>query len=318
MSVPQSGQQPVMIHLSNLSKHYGQHVALRDLTLDVPAGITGLLGPNGAGKSTLIKLLLGLVRITRGEGTILGYPLGQQRNELLSRVGYVPEDDCYIPGLSGVEAVQLAARLSRIPSREALRRAHEMLDFCGMGQERYRTVETYSTGMRQKLKFAAALVHDPELLILDEPTAGLDPDERMGMLRRIRRLADHSGKSTLLCTHILPDIESISDYVVILAKGTMRLSQSMADLRKPATPQVVVQIVGDAERFGAHLRHLGVSAEPLSASRYLLHGDVEALSGRVWQWAAECGTTLTRVIPAQTPLQQVFLSAVAENSHAAQ
>ena len=199
--------------------------ALDGVNLQIRPGVTGLLGPNGAGKSTLIKLLLGLVRLTSGSGTVLGCELGKDGRRIREKVGYMPEDDCYIPGMSGVEVVQFAAALSGIPAVEALRRAHEILDFCGMKQERYRIIDTFSTGMRQKIKFAAAIVHDPEFLILDEPTSGLDPEEREALLTRIRLLWSQSGKSVLISTHILPDVQAICDEVVILSNGQVRLSE---------------------------------------------------------------------------------------------
>jgi ABC-2 type transport system ATP-binding protein len=177
-----------VVRLDSLTKHFGPVRVLDDVSMTLDVGVTGMLGPNGAGKSTLIKILLGLLRATSGTGHVLGLDVHQQSREIRERVGYMPEDDCYLPALSGVESVQFAARLCRIPAVEALRRSHEILDFCGAGQERYRDVETYSTGMRQKLKFAQALVHDPPFLILDEPTSGLDPDERDAMLNRIRVL----------------------------------------------------------------------------------------------------------------------------------
>ncbi len=205
-----------VIHLDNITKDYGRFRALEDVSLDIESGVTGLLGPNGAGKSTLIKVLLGLLRLTSGSGRLLGFQLGRNNKEIRANVGFMPEDDCYLYGLSGVESVQLAAQLSCFPAIEGLRRAHEILDFCGMGQERYRAVETYSTGMRQKLRFAQAIVHDPPVLILDEPTSGLDPEERVAMLNRIRRLARDEGKAVVICTHILPDVQAVSDAVVIL------------------------------------------------------------------------------------------------------
>jgi len=170
-------REPV-VQLNEIVKAYGRFCALQKVSMTVGSGITGLLGPNGAGKTTLIKVLLGLVRISSGSGRVLGYDLTRQARAIRQNVGFMPEDDCYIAGLSGVEMVQFAARLSGFAPLESLRRAHEILDFCGVEQERYREVDTFSTGMRQKIKFAQAIVHDPPLLILDEPTAGLDPDER--------------------------------------------------------------------------------------------------------------------------------------------
>ena len=169
-----------LIQLVGLTKDYGSFRALSDVNLQILPGCTGLLGPNGAGKSTLIKVLLGLVRTTAGSGHVLGIPLGSQTTSIRSRIGYMPEDDCYIHGLSGIETLQVAARLTGMESTEAIRRGHEILDFCGAGQERYRAVETYSTGMRQKLRFAMAIVHDPELLILDDEAARICAHEAAG------------------------------------------------------------------------------------------------------------------------------------------
>ena len=207
------------MQVRDIVKHYGRLRALNGVTMSIGPGVTALLGPNGAGKTTLIKVLLGLVRISSGEGTVLGHDLSTEARTIRQNVGFMPEDDCYVAGLSGIEMVQFAARLSGLPRIEALRRSHEILDFCGVEQERYRLVDTYSTGMRQKVKFAQAIVHDPPFLILDEPTAGLDPDERVSMLHRIGTLAHQSGKAVLLSTHILPDVRAICDQVVILGAG---------------------------------------------------------------------------------------------------
>ncbi|MEY4567140.1 MAG: putative transporter ATP-binding protein YxlF, partial [Planctomycetota bacterium] len=167
-----------IFELKGLRKRYGNRLALDHVDVSIGKGITGLLGPNGSGKSTMIKALLGLVRVDEGEGSVLGEPWPNKIRNTRDRIGYLPEEDCFVAGLQGIESVQMMARLSGLPSLEALRRSHEVLDFCDVGQERYRKVETYSTGMRQKLKFAQALVHDPELIILDEPTTGLDPTQR--------------------------------------------------------------------------------------------------------------------------------------------
>ncbi len=172
-----------VIELHNVTKRYKERIALNDVNLQIPNGITGLLGPNGSGKSTLIKSLLGLVKVDQGSRSVLGFPLPDRLRDVRDHVGYLPEDDCFFAGLTGIEALHVMAQLSGLPSREALRRSHEIMDYSDIGGERYRNVETYSTGMRQKLKFAQAMVHDPELLILDEPTTGLDPIQRSGMLR---------------------------------------------------------------------------------------------------------------------------------------
>src|SRR5688500_1878941 len=243
-----------LIDLVEITKDYGRFRALDRVSLQIDSGITGLLGPNGAGKTTLIKVLLGLVKTTAGHGRLLGYELGRQFREIRAHVGYMPEDDCYLHGLTGVECVQFVAQLSRFPGIEGLRRAHEILDFCGLAQERYRKVETYSTGMRQKLRFAQAIVHDPPVLILDEPTSGLDPEERQVMLNRIRLLARDQGKAVLICTHILPDVQAISDSVVILARGRVQVSERLSILSRPASPSLEVRLLGSSDRFLDRIR----------------------------------------------------------------
>jgi len=249
-----------LIELKNLTKDYGKFRALDDVNLQIGDGITGLLGPNGAGKSTLIKVLLGLVRTTSGEGFVLGHSIHSESGAIRGKVGFMPEDDCYMYGQSGIESVQVAGRLSQLPNKEALRRGHEILDFCGMGQERYRNVETYSTGMRQKLRFAMAIVHDPELLILDEPTSGLDPEERETMLNRISILNSKFGKAIILCTHILPDVKVVCDAVTIVAGGKVRLSAPLEELLRSPNPEVMI-------RLGSHPCLLYTSPSPRDRTR---------------------------------------------------
>jgi ABC-2 type transport system ATP-binding protein len=306
----------MLLTLDRITKDYGRLRALDDLSLSVEPGIIGLLGPNGAGKSTLIKLLLGLVRMTSGSGEVLGCRIGREARAIRARVGYMPEDDSFLPGLIGVEMVRFAARLSGLPSVEALRRAHEILDFCGIEQERYRPVETYSAGMRQKLKFAQAIVHDPPLLILDEPTSALDPEERESLLQRIRILASKHGKSVLVSTHILPDVQAICDTVVILAHGRVRLVEKLAVLSRPVSPAYHVRVLGSAERFAERVRREGIDVELQSDDELTVAADGQ-LAGRLWDWAQEAGVSIRTLVPSRNSLEQVFLDAVREEKHAA-
>lgn len=299
-----------VVELVEIDKWYGRVAALRSVSLRLMHGVTGLLGPNGAGKTTLIKVLLGLVRVTRGEGKVLGFDLLREARQIRQLVGFMPEDDCYIAGLSGVEMVQFAARLAGYPARESLRRAHEMLDFCGVEQERYREVDTYSTGMRQKVKFAQAIVHDPPLLILDEPTAGLDPDERVMMLRRIESLARKSHKAVLLSTHILPDVRVICDTVAILAAGEVRVVDSLAALSRPSSPAIHVRAVDDPAALVRCIEQAGgsVTLEADGGLRILARGPEPA--AQVWGWARESGVAIRSLVPSQNSLEQIFLEAV--------
>ncbi len=304
-----------LIELEEITKDYGSFRALDRVSLGVHSGITGLLGPNGAGKSTLIKVLLGLVQTTSGRGRLLDFELGRQNREIRASVGYMPEDDCYLHGLTGVESVQLSGQLSHLPGLEGLRRAHEILDFCGAGQERYRTVETYSTGMRQKLRFAQAIVHDPPILILDEPTSGLDPEERVSMLNRIRLLARDFGKAVLLCTHILPDVQAVSQSVIILAGGRVRVADQLEVLSRPANPGVHVGLLGPAEPFIAALTARGVAVDTTPQGTLRVQGAETQIERMVWSVARDCGVGIKSLRPSRNSLEEIFLNAVREETH---
>ena len=305
-----------LVELKSITKDYGDYRALSNVDLTIRSGITGLLGPNGAGKSTLIKILLGLVRISDGDGHVLGFPIRTSADQIRTHVGYMPEDDCYVHGLSGIESMQVVAQLSRFSATEALRRGHEILDFCGMGQERYRLVETYSTGMRQKLRFAMAIVHDPKLLILDEPTSGLDPEEREAMLNRIRILTRQFQKSVILCTHILPDVQVVCDNVVILAGGAVRISDSLDELCRMPNPSLTVTLSGERDAYRESLKKKGVKSEVVSLRQLRVFGDADALHEHIWSAATESGCVVRGLAPSKNSLEQIFLAAVGEVHHA--
>lgn len=305
-----------LISLQNVVKSYRAMRALDGVSLDILPGITGLLGPNGAGKSTLIKLILGLVNYQSGNGTVLGYELGRSGRQIRSRIGYMPEDDCYIPGMTGVEVVQFSACLSGLPEVEALRRAHEILDFCGMKQERYRAIDTFSTGMRQKTRFAAAIVHDPDFLILDEPTSGLDPEERDALLNRIRLLNRQAGKSILVSTHILPDVQAICENVLILAAGKIVLHDRLANLNRTASPTVFVRVLGDAATLINELQSSGQTVSITLDGAIAVEGEKEAATDAIWAAAAKTGTVVRSLLPALNSLEEIFLATVRESQHA--
>ena len=296
-----------LIELERISKKFGAFSALQDVSLSIQPGVTGLLGPNGAGKSTLIKILLGLLRPTSGAGRVLDFDIVRQARDIRANVGYMPEDDCFLYGLSGVESVQFSAQLSGLPGLESLRRAHEILDYCGVAQERYRSVDTYSTGMRQKLRFAQAIVHDPTLLILDEPTSGLDPEERDIMLRRIQRLAGTHQKTVVICTHILPDVQAVSDSVVILSRGVVRVADRLQTLSRPAEPAVQLRLLGDVSGFVEAAQATGLHAEPTTDGRLILRGPVDQLTAKVWQLAKETKVVVRSLSPARNSLEDIFL-----------
>lgn len=213
---------PPLVELEGVKRSFGKIQALKEVTLSLPAGRIGLVGNNGAGKSTLFKILLGLLRPDSGRGRILGIDVDQSGVELRRRIGYMPEGPVLVPLLTGVEFVSLSGSLYGMPSREAARRAHEVLQYVGLGELRYRRLEEYSLGNSQRLKLAAALVHDPELLLLDEPTDGLDPPGREGLLRLLADLVRETGKSLILSTHLLHDVDRLCDQLVVIEAGEIR------------------------------------------------------------------------------------------------
>ena len=200
--------------LDHVSVSYGTAPALRDVSAVFPNGAVGLLGPNGAGKSTMLKSLLGFIVPTSGRLDVLGLNVAERPLEIRARLGYMPEHDGHVPGMNAVTFVAYCAELAGLPKTDAMQRAHEVLFYVGLGEARYRNLETYSTGMKQRIKLAQALVHDPELLFLDEPTNGMDPKGREEMLELIRDLAHNKGVNLILSSHLLPDVEYTCDHVV--------------------------------------------------------------------------------------------------------
>ena len=308
------------VRLQGVVKRYSHRTVLDCVSCEVPPGITGLVGPNGAGKSTLVRAILGLVRLAAGEVRVFGRDPTRDARVVRQLVGVVPEDECAVPGLAAVEMVRYAARLSGLPGTEALRRAHEVLDWCDAGQERYRPVETLSIGMRQKVAFAAAIVHDPRMVILDEPTNGLDPIERRAMLGRLTTLAHDHGKTIFVSTHVLPDVQAICDRVIVLAAGRVRLEGRLDDLTRPVAPWLRLDVAGSVDACVARLAAAGIHATRIdSGTLHLPAQDAVGLE-RVWQAVREAGVVVRALVPVQERFEDVFLQAIAqpqEVAHAA-
>ncbi len=251
----------MLIKTNGLSKLYGHIEALRNLSIEITEGATGLLGPNGAGKSTLIKVLLGLTPITAGSAQVFDLDVAISGIGIRQSIGYMPENPCLIPEMNAVSLISYFARLSGLPRNDAMQRAHEVLHYVRLGDERYRPIGTYSSGMMQKVKLAQAMVHDPKLILLDEPTTGLDPQGRSEMLDLIKTLSHGIGKSIVFSTHILPDVEYVCDNVVILDRGQLLVQGSIKELLRKDKPEVVVKIKGDEKLFKAVLVKHGYKPE---------------------------------------------------------
>src|SRR5947209_1598015 len=249
-----------LIDLQHVTLRYGRLTALDDVTLRVAPGRIGLLGPNGAGKSTLLKLVMGLLTPSAGTGTVLGHPLGSGDGWRLRRkIGFMPEADALARVLTGVESVALAGELYGMPRKQAQRRAHEVLTYFELEDARYRKLEEYSTGMKQRLKLAQALIHDPPVLLLDEPTSGLDPAGREAMLRLLFRLGRDHDKSLVLSTHLLGDVEQVCEQVVILYAGKVRGQGGVRELCARRHDRYRLQLQGDPTRFLEEMALEGVT-----------------------------------------------------------
>jgi ABC-2 type transport system ATP-binding protein len=246
-----------MIQTEALTKRYGSVTAVSELSVDVEPGVVGLIGANGAGKSTLIKMVLGLLPATSGRATVLGLDVATEGAAIRERVGYMPEHDCLPPDVSATELVVHMARMSGLPRAAARERTADTLRHVGLYEERYRSIGGYSTGMKQRVKLAQALVHDPQLVLLDEPTNGLDPAGRDDMLGLIRRIGTEFGISVLVASHLLGELERVCDHVVVIDAGQLLRSSSTADVTA-ASPLIAVEVTERTDDLAAALREAGL------------------------------------------------------------
>jgi ABC-2 type transport system ATP-binding protein len=301
-----------VLSFKDVAVSYGSLQALRGVTFEVAGGAVGLLGPNGAGKSTLIKAILGLVTVDRGSISVLGTESRTLGPAVRDRVGYVPEREGVRSGLSGVAWVAFLGELSGLPRASSIERAHEVLQYVGLGESRYRNVETYSTGMQQRLKLAAALVHDPTLVLLDEPTSGMDPVGREEMLELCADLVKQ-GKTVLLSTHILKDVEAICSTVVILHAGQVLASASVQDWTKSEAQHFLVQWDGAPEAFEKVCRKAGYTVEDGEKGLYRVILPPSVSPRALFQLALQAGGSVQRLVRESTSLEVLFLEALQKN-----
>jgi ABC-2 type transport system ATP-binding protein len=302
----------LVIELNNISVSYGELLALDDVSLSIGGGAVGLLGPNGAGKTTLIRSLLGFLKPDTGSGEVLGMDIRTQQLEIRQKVGYMPEDDCHIPGMSAVTFVAYAGELCGMPRKDAIQRSHEVLQYVGMDEERYRMIETYSAGMKQRIKLAQALIHDPELLFLDEPTAGMDPIGRQEMLDLIKDISTVKGINTVVSSHLLPDIEYACQDVVVIRQGKLIIQGNIEELRDTHHRLFEVKIKGDQETFTSALRRLGLEWREAGTDilRVALPDRMEP--GVFFRLAVENGLQIRHLAATRHSLEDIFAQAVGE------
>jgi ABC-2 type transport system ATP-binding protein len=309
-----------VVTLERVTVIYGTNRALKEVSAAFDAGAVGLLGPNGAGKSTMLKALLGFVTPDTGEMRVLGMDVADRPLDIRARLGYMPESDAHIPGMNAVTFVAYCGQLAGLPATDAMQRAHEVLYYVGLGEARYRNVETYSTGMKQRIKLAQALVHDPDLLFLDEPTNGMDPKGREEMLELIRDLAHNKRVNLILSSHLLPDVEYTCDHVVVMDKGMVVAQGPIGELKGPAGRVFELRVKGNLPAFLDVLQGAGLDCHDTNddvmrvfvpaqaAEKFGARTDQQA----IFNLAATHGVQIRHLKPSIPTLEDVFAKAVGE------
>jgi ABC-2 type transport system ATP-binding protein len=308
-----------LIELTDVRKSYGSVRALGGVSASIGGQVIGLLGPNGAGKSTLLKCMLGLIP-HQGEARVLGLSTATESFRIRDRVGYMPELDSYLADLTAVELCTYAGELSGLPRNEAMQRAHAALYYAGLEEKRYLKVEGYSTGLKQRVKLAQALVHDPELLFLDEPTNGLDPRARDEMLELIVELPERRGCSIILSTHLLPDVDRICDNVVIMHRGKLQFFGTIEELRSggpidhaaalPPVFDVEIKMGPEEAAFATALEQAGCTVERKPPRRMVVRLPDGADTMMLFREARAVGAQIRHLEPNQASLEEAFLRVV--------
>ena len=303
-----------VIELEGLGVRFGKRDILKGLTCSLSGRTIGLLGPNGAGKSTLINTLLGFYQPSAGTARIFGHDIRTQTKQIRSVVGYMPENDAFIANMTAVSFIRFMGELSGLPSEAALERAHESLFYVGLGESRYRKVGTYSLGMKQLAKLAQAIVHGPKLIILDEPTNGLDPPARQRMIRMIKEMRQVHDVHIVLCSHLLRDVEEICEEVLILKDGRIVHYSNLEEERKANRHFVEMEPVGDSAGFALALEGMGCECA-LSANRLkaVLSDGMEIRD--IYRLAAERDIQLRRLNYRRDTLEDIFLKAMETNTN---
>jgi ABC-2 type transport system ATP-binding protein len=301
--------EPPVIDLHGLSVSFGRRQILKNLRGDLRGKAIGLLGPNGAGKTTLIHTLLGFHQPSAGAAQIFGHDIGHDAKQIKSFIGYMPERDSFIAKMNAVHFVRLMAELSGLPSEAALERAHEALFYVGLGEARYRRLETYSLGMKQLAKLAQAIVHGPKLIFLDEPTNGLDPPARLRMIKLIREIRDSGQANIVLSSHLLLDVEECCDEILILRDGQIAVYCNLEEERKSNRKFLMLETRGDQEKFVESLKKLGceyaVSGHRL---KVVLQDGIEVRD--LYRLANEEQVQLRRLSYKRDSLEDIFLKAM--------
>ncbi len=308
-----------VVELDNLKVKLGRQEVLRGLSCRLGvSGVgrtIGLLGPNGAGKSTLILTLLGFYKPVEGSASVLGFDCQKQTHEVRKRVGYMPETDSSIGNLTAVSFLRLMAELSGLPPKAALEKAHEALFHVGLGEARYRELRTYSQGMKQMAKFAQAIVHGPELLILDEPTNALDPSSRQRMLQLVREVKEEQGMNVLLCSHLLHDVEQVCDEVVIMRDGKIVHECNLEAERRSNKCFVELEVSGNDENLRSALPGIGADGVSEGGGRWRIVLQPEVDLQALWKLLGSQNLMVRKLRHRRDTLEEIFLKAMGHIQH---
>ncbi|DAC52572.1 MAG: ABC transporter ATP-binding protein [Candidatus Thermoplasmatota archaeon] len=294
-----------IIETTDLSKSYGPHMALEKLNLKVNKGATGLLGPNGAGKSTFLKTILGLIQATSGDGTVLGHDIRTEGAAIRSRIGYMPEYDALNPDMEAIYQVKYSGELLGMNPVIAMARAHEVLQYVGLGEQRYRNIGSFSTGMKQATKLACSIIHDPELIIADEPSNGLDSTAREFMISTLQNMVNNGNRSVMMASHLMDDVERVCDHMVLLHKGKLAAQGKIEDL-KDIDREIEIHVWGNASKLEEKMTSIGLEVRREGRIMRILHEDEDTTS-KILSCAAEVGSQIRRMHEYEASLEDLFI-----------
>ena len=296
----------LVIETKNLVKMYGPHVALEGLTLNLEPGAIGILGPNGAGKSTFFKCILGLIKTTSGDGKVMGYDIRTQGDLIRSKIGYMPEYDSLDPELIAVDQVRYSGEIIGMNPAEATQRAHEVLEYVGLKEQRYRKIGTFSSGMKQATKLACALIHDPEILICDEPTNGLDQRSREIMLNTLRNTVKEGGRTVLMSGHVMDDIQEVCDSIVMIYKGKIVVHRRIDELARQVDEEIEISVWGGSSRMQESLESRGLTVRRLGRVMRIKVESDDTIS-IILKCAVESNVQVRRMGEYKPDLEDIFL-----------
>lgn len=299
-----------VIELEQLSVTFGKRPILKSLSGKLNGRAVGLLGPNGAGKTSLIHTLLGFHPPTSGTARIFGQDITTDAKKVRANIGYMPERDAFIAKMSCVHFVRLMAEISGIPANHALERAHEALFFVGLGEARYRPIDSYSLGMKQLAKLAQAIVHGPKLIILDEPTNGLDPPTRSRMISLIRQIRDGNRARILLSSHLLRDVEECCDEILVLKDGNIAANCNLEEERKANRKFIELETRGDRAAFVEAVGVLGCEYALSSERRMKMILPETVETNDLYQLASRHNVQIRRLNFKRDSLEDIFLKAM--------